>query len=100
MTIHDSLELDMTLLRDEIIPQLNATFTSHELIARFKERRPDDYTDFLKQYTTGDPHQKVNAQIGTFLSKRTVELGIRKGKRTRDSNVHGNMSENQEWHKT
>lgn len=99
MTIHNFMEDALIVIRNEILPQLGQTFTSHQFIDVFRNRFPKDYDSFRSEYIGGDPYQKLHAQIGGFLGSHMVELSIRKLRRRKDINVHGGESYNQEWEK-
>jgi len=82
---------------DAILSSLPNTFTSHDFIKRFSHNNETLYIDFLNLYRGSGAFNKVNSQIGKFLSDNEDFLRINKTRKVMSENVFGEMDSIQEW---
>lgn len=98
MTVKDIMLANFEIV-EKVIDDLPKTFDSHDFIRRFSKEIEVDYVYLLASSGTTEPFQKVNMQIGKFLSNNHAVLGIISRGKVFSENVFGNNTECEGWSK-
>ncbi|QHI39029.1 hypothetical protein IMCC3317_44290 [Kordia antarctica] len=99
MSIPSFMADQITIIRDEIIPEIpEEVFDSHEFIRSFSKRFELEYVKFLNSYKT-EPFRNVHAQIGKFLAENQEDLHIKSKGKTISENIFGIDNLNEKWEK-
>jgi hypothetical protein len=90
----EAIKMYLKAYAEDIIAKMGNTFDTHAFIIKMLQ-------DMLDTPAGNDTIiQTMGSQIGRYLSKKHVELGIEKtGKRVSSKNSKGTKSTNQEWEK-
>lgn len=99
VTINEFMQNNIPAIRNEIITQLDNSFTSHQFIEKFAKRFEEYYIEFLHGYRTNESFRIVHSQIAKYLSEHQSEFNISKDSKEVDQNVFGEFNENQKWEK-
>lgn len=84
----------------KVISNLPVEFDSHQFIEKFSKEIEAEYIYLLKDVSEENQFQKVNMQVGRFLSNNNKELGIKSKGKTKSKNVFGNSTGCELWIKT